>query len=218
MFDFKEKYFTYEIWNALKLKGPNQLRMYEILKQYEKAGCRILLISDLKKLLWIGKDEYSRYERFRISVLNACQKALAKHTDITFTYEPYGKRGKGGKVLQLKFAIKKNDAHSDQLSLNDFIDCKKQRINGIIDDNYNELSLYESRMIFLSDACENEFSISEVKVLHDKIIDLLPHDIVKNELECYNYLTRKFRYMNMQNEKKKIKHRFKYMVSIIGKE
>ena len=34
IFQFKEKYFTYELWNALRLKSTNQLRMYEILKQF----------------------------------------------------------------------------------------------------------------------------------------------------------------------------------------
>ena len=34
MFDFKNKYFKYELWNALRLKSPNQVRMYEILKQW----------------------------------------------------------------------------------------------------------------------------------------------------------------------------------------
>ena len=40
MFEFKKEYFTYELWNALRLKSSNQLRMYEILKQYEKVGSR----------------------------------------------------------------------------------------------------------------------------------------------------------------------------------
>ena len=31
MFDFKNRYFKYELWNALRLKSPNQVRMYEIL-------------------------------------------------------------------------------------------------------------------------------------------------------------------------------------------
>ena len=49
MFEFKDKYFSYQLWNALRLKSPNQLRMYEILKQYEKIGIRILSIDELKK-------------------------------------------------------------------------------------------------------------------------------------------------------------------------
>ena len=40
MFDFKDRYFKYELWNALRLKAPSQIRMYEILKQYENIGKR----------------------------------------------------------------------------------------------------------------------------------------------------------------------------------
>ena len=52
MFDFKDRYFKYELWNALRLKSANQIRMYEILKQYETIGKREINIhdgTDLKK-------------------------------------------------------------------------------------------------------------------------------------------------------------------------
>lgn len=54
MFEFKNRYFTYELWNALRLKSPNQVRMYEILKQYEKIGTRTLTIKELRNLLGIA--------------------------------------------------------------------------------------------------------------------------------------------------------------------
>ena len=213
MFEFKEKYFTYQLWNALQLKSSNQLRMYEILKQYEKIGSRILSVSELRGLLGIAEFEYRLYADFRKDVLNVCQLSLTKYTDISFTYEPYGKRGKNGKILSLRFFIQKNDKHVDPLTLTEFVKHQKDTGN-----NVQELSLYESRILFLSDACDNEFSISEIKVLHDKMIASLPHDILKNEVKCFDYLLRKYRYMNMQNEKNKIKYRFKYIESIIGKD
>ena len=58
MFDFKEKYFSYKLWNALMLKSTNQLRMYEILKQYEKIGWRVITIKQLRALLGIKNNEY----------------------------------------------------------------------------------------------------------------------------------------------------------------
>jgi plasmid replication initiation protein len=48
LFDYQSRYFKYELWNALNLKGKNQLRMYEILKQFEKIGYRIISLADLK--------------------------------------------------------------------------------------------------------------------------------------------------------------------------
>ena len=121
MFDFKNRYFKYELWNALRLKSPNQVRMYEILKQYEKLGHRELTISELRELLGIGKNEYERWERFRVRVLDSCQQALKETTDICYTYER-GKVGKGGKWLSIVFHIYKNTEYVDQLTLDEFIE------------------------------------------------------------------------------------------------
>ena len=121
MFEFKDRYFSYKLWNALRLKSANQLRMYEILKQYERVGERTIPVVELKNLLGIEPTEYPRYGDFRRWVLDACQVALTENTDITFTYEPFGKKGRGGKVIQLKFTIKKNEGFIDPVSLVDFM-------------------------------------------------------------------------------------------------
>lgn len=106
MFDFKNRYFKYELWNALRLKSSNQVRMYEILKQYEKIGRRELTIVELRELLGIAKNEYERWNNFKVRVLDSCQQALRETTDISYTYER-GKAGKGGKWLTIVFHIKK---------------------------------------------------------------------------------------------------------------
>jgi plasmid replication initiation protein len=122
MFNFKGYFFRYELWNTLRLKSVNQLRMYEILKQYEKVGHRILPISELKSLLGINEAEYPRFNRFREHVIDRCQRALTEYTDISFTYESYSKKGNGGKILALKLKKKKNTNFVDPLMLDKFID------------------------------------------------------------------------------------------------
>ena len=76
MFEMKKNYFTYELWNALNLASVNQIRMYEILKQYEKIGTRTIEIDELKNLLGIEPNQYSLFKNFRVRVLESCQKAL----------------------------------------------------------------------------------------------------------------------------------------------
>ena len=123
MFDFKNRYFKYELWNALRLKSPNQLRMYEILKQYEGLGKRELTITELRELLGIGVNEYSDrtgWSNFKKYVLDSCQQALKESTDICYTYER-GRTGKGGKWLTIVFHIFKNKDYKDPLSLKEFI-------------------------------------------------------------------------------------------------
>jgi len=123
MFEFKNKYFKYELWNALRLKSPNQVRMYEILKQYEKIGRRELTVTELRELLGIGKNEYSGrtgWSDFKRYVLDSCQQALKDTTDICYTYER-GKVGRGGKWLTIVFHIMKNTEYIDQLTLAEFV-------------------------------------------------------------------------------------------------
>ena len=133
MFDFKNKYFKYELWNALRLKSSNQVRMYEILKQYERLGKRELTVMELRELLGIGKNEYSGrtgWSDFKKKVLDSCQQALKETTDICYTYER-GRVGKGGKWLSILFHIKKNENYIDQLTLEEFIEMQPEP--GIID-------------------------------------------------------------------------------------
>jgi plasmid replication initiation protein len=121
MFDFKREFLTYELWNVLQLKSVNQVRMYEILKQYEKIGERIISLEELKELLGIEQNEYPRFERFKEKVLNVCQKALKEYTDIQFEWEVFKRGQRGGKVLELRFIISKNDEYKDILNLDMYL-------------------------------------------------------------------------------------------------
>lgn len=208
MFEFKDKYFTYQLWNALQLKSSNQLRMYEILKQYEKVGERIISIDELKTLLGIGEKEYKRFGDFNTRVLEVCQEALTKYTDISFTYEPTGKKGRGGKILNLKFTIKKNKNYIDKLSLENFLGKNSEKNTTIIDEDNNDY--FE----FYLEACNNEFSIEEIRVLYDLIIKILPPSIL-SKTEIYDYLKRKYDELLWRSQKQKINKRFNYLKAII---
>ena len=122
IFEYKRDYFKYELWNIVHLTSVNQSRMYEFLKQYENLGEKIVTVEYLRSFLGIESKEYPRWESFRVWVLNACRKALAEKTDIKFTYEVYGRRGKGGKILSLRFIIEKNENYVSQLRLHEFVD------------------------------------------------------------------------------------------------
>jgi hypothetical protein len=119
MFEFKEKYVTYEVRHLLGLRGENHVRMYQILKQYEGLGEIMLPLEELRKRLGVKPEEYTRWDNFKAKVLDECRKALEKHTDIKYTYEPI-KRGSGktSPVKAVKFFITEN-TKAEQLSLFD---------------------------------------------------------------------------------------------------
>ena len=211
MFDLKGHYFKYELWNALRLKSKNQLRMYEVLKQYEKVGYRIITVRELKEQLGISANEYPRFGDFKKRVLESCQQALQEHTDIKFIYEPYGKKGPGGKVLQLKFNISKNKNFIDSLALNDFIDKQKD----IILENESEYinPRFKERIELLMEACNNTFNFDEISIIND----LLNKQIHMTNLEASNYLGRKYKEMMMNDKTSKgIKYKFAYLKKIIS--
>lgn len=206
IFDFKTRYFTYQLWNALRLKSTNQVRMYEILKQYEKIGVREISLVDLRKLLGINSKEYPRWSDFKIRVIDSCQQALLESTDIKFTYEPI-KKGRGGKITALKFTIEKNDKYIDKLTLDEYleqqplleIECEDEKN----EDNTQTMIFKNDRVAFLSDACDDEFSEEQIEVLlsvlSEKQFD--GKSLSERELQKYNYLSRKYKEMNMRNPK-----------------
>ena len=217
MFEFKDRYFTYELWNALRLKSSNQLRMYELLKQYEKIGVRVVSLNDLKELLGMKKSDYPRYNNFRACVLNICQEALEAYTDIRFTYEPIKQNGRGRQVIAVKFIISRNDNYADPLSLADFIDIQSNQT-----DKYAveiEAEFASERLEFLAEACKNEFNEAEIQVLYNLIVQILPNKVGENiydfQLRAYDYLNHRYDELNWRDGNNKIKKRFAYLKKIL---
>jgi len=217
MFDFKREYFTYELWNALRLSSSNQLRMYEILKQYERKGERILSLEELKELLFIGEKEYLRFNNFNRKVLEVCKKALKENTDIYFDYELLKKAR--GKVYAIKFSIFRNKEYRDQLTLSDFIDMRSDIFNNQDIFECSEAEFHHrERLKFLSKACNSEFSQTEMQVIYDLLVKILPFQELKFETEVFDYLKRKYDELVWRSEITEITHRFAYLKKILEAE
>ncbi len=213
MFDFKSRYFTYELWNALRLKSANQVRMYEILKQYQNTGKREINIIELRELLGIAPEEYPRWDNFKRKVIDSCQQSLEENTDIKFTYER-GKTGTGGKWLTIIFNISKNDNYIDQLTLDEFIDMQQSNVS-----EENEFNFQNENLEFLADACNNEFNETEMTVLNDLIVKLYPFGTPKTEK--YNFLYRKYNELNIRaarSDLEPIKSRFGWLKNSLQRE
>ena len=225
MFEFKNRYFTYELWNALRLKSSNQIRMYEILKQYEKIGKRELSVSELRELLGIAPDEYSGrtgWSDLKKYVLDSCQQALKENTDICFTYER-GKTGKGGKWLSIIFHIYKNTSHKDPLALNEFIEMQPAPkllelpvSESVLSDEQisEEVTSSEPNEDYLkySSAVDDYFSENELQQVL-ALIDTLYADYTDNQK--YSCLKRNWLNLLRYNENNKIKNKVAYLITMI---
>ena len=166
MFNFKERYFKYELWNALSLASSNQIRMYEILKQYEKIGSRVINLSELKKMLGVEKSRYKRFNNFREYVLDSTQKALAERTDICFDYETISRIGR--KVTAIKFTIHGNKNYKQKLSLSDFLGDKEEP--EIVSD---DKSPQDERLEMFTEMFDNEFTPEQVEFLYQMALPII---------------------------------------------
>jgi plasmid replication initiation protein len=228
MFDFKNRYFKYALWNALRLKSANQVRMYEILKQYENLTKRELSVTELRELLGISKNEYSGrtgWSDFKKKVLESCQQALQENTDICFTYER-GKVGKGGKWLSIIFYITKNTRHKDQLSLDEFIDMQPEPAP--IDyysekepeqydfDESIEQNACDENILFLLDACDGAFNYTEMQLILTIISDMsLPEHKNGIQFARFHYLSAKYAALKLEMKNRTINNKFKYFKAML---
>jgi plasmid replication initiation protein len=102
LLQLKERFTTYRLKEVIQLKSSFSIRIYELLKQYEKIGERIFLLETLKASLGIGPTEYSLYGDFKRRVLLVAQSEVAEKTDISFKFKEIKE---GRKVVKIKFII-----------------------------------------------------------------------------------------------------------------
>ncbi|MBE5851250.1 MAG: RepB family plasmid replication initiator protein [Lachnospiraceae bacterium] len=127
-FDFKEKYFIYDVGNVLRLASANQIRMYEILKQRQNMVQPVTIqLAELRELLGVDPGAYPEYNDFKKWVIDKAKKELAAQTDITFTYSPIRA---GRKVAALEFTISKNAANFPQMSIAEWIHAQPEESGG----------------------------------------------------------------------------------------
>lgn len=109
----KSRFTVYDARNILKLPSTYSIRIYELLKQYEKIGKRKFDLQELKEIVGAveqievkgkktEKDNYPLYGNFRQKVLLKAERDLENYTDIRFEFEAL-KRGR--KVKEIMFYI-----------------------------------------------------------------------------------------------------------------
>ena len=79
LLQLKERFTRYELKNILYFKNKYSIRIYELLKQYEKIGKREIKINDLRSYLGIEKEEYTRFDNFEARVLLPAKKETNKY-------------------------------------------------------------------------------------------------------------------------------------------
>lgn len=103
----KKSFTKYNLNYIIEFKSGYSIRMYQLLKQYQKIGVREIELLVLKKYLQIEK-QYERYSHFKEKVINVAYDEINKNADISFTFEEIKK---GRKVDKIRFYITSNNKH-----------------------------------------------------------------------------------------------------------
>lgn len=115
LLQLKNRFTNYRLSNVVQLKSQFSIRLYELLKQYEKIGKRAFGIYDLRSILGVDEDQYQQYTDFRKRVILTAQSELEEKTDICFTFK---ETRVSRKVDIITFFIKTN-ALKPQLALDE---------------------------------------------------------------------------------------------------
>lgn len=119
----------YLLKNISKLNSFYSIRIYELLKQYQKIGKREILLSELKQM--VGAN-YSKYNHFKTKVLEVAQKDLRENADIYFEYIEIKK---ARKVELIKFKILQNNPELISSPVKVVIEAFKEKFGYLLDSN-----------------------------------------------------------------------------------
>jgi len=163
LLDIKERFTKYQLKNVLNLKGAHSIRIYELLKQYEKIKSREFDLLELKKILGI-ENEYERIYDFERFVLKPAKNEINKHTDLFIEYK---KIKEGRRVVKIKFNIEgkidKEEALIDSLYSKQEIEEIKRKC-GLSGTNFNSKQIME---------------LYEIAVKKTESTDIDPHEYIK---------------------------------------
>ena len=110
LFDLKQQFTQYQLYNILGMKSAFSVRIYELMKSYSFRHTIIFELNELKELLMVEHvKSYVNYKDFRVKVLEKAQTEINELTDINIEFEPIKT---GRKVTSITFIIEEKFKNS----------------------------------------------------------------------------------------------------------
>ena len=103
----KKAFTAISMSDLMQFSSIHAIRIYELLKQYERIGERVLDIGEIKRCCGV-EGKLKQYIHFKQKLLIIAQREINAKSDIKFDFEPV-KHGR--KFVAIKFTISKNMAY-----------------------------------------------------------------------------------------------------------
>ncbi len=199
LLQLKKEFTSFKISYIIQLKSTYSIRIYELLKQYEKIGKRRFALDDLRKMLGITEKEYPLFANFNQKVIKIAQKELSEKTDISFTVN---KVKNGKKVVGIIFYINRIKRNEDR-NIVDTINSEKitQIVNSKVEKIFEKLKS-KTNSIALSRNTLLELSTKEWAYLN---LDV-KSEVIATGINFETYINEKYKYIVSQLDKKKIEN------------
>lgn len=103
----KSQFTAIEVTDLMQFKSIHAIRIYELLKQYQDIGERILSLDEIRECCGV-KDKLKKYSSFEKDLILISQREVNEKSDIRFDFE---RIKKGRKIVAIKFILSKNKAY-----------------------------------------------------------------------------------------------------------
>jgi len=101
LLQLRGQFTNYFLKHIARLRSIYSIRIYELLKSYQRFGRKKFTIEHLRTIFQIPPDQYTQYNNFKRRIILPAQTELRNHTDIYFEFEEIKKRRKVDAILFL---------------------------------------------------------------------------------------------------------------------
>lgn len=187
LLQLKERFTRYQLKNILYLKNKHSIRIYELLKQYQKIGKREFTIDELKKILML-EGKYEQFRDFNKSVLKQTMEEINEFTDLNIDIKLIKK---GRKVVSIKYIIKSKDQEREV-----YIDY--------LNKNYKIKEMKEKMGLK-----RESFNAEQVMDIYELAVNKLENE---EEKDIFEYV--RLNYLEMLNRKTAV-NKFSYLMTLL---
>lgn len=160
LIQLKDTFTSYRLNNILSLKSGYSIRLYELMKKWQRAGEWTCTLESLREKLGVGAQKYPRYANFNARILKVSVAELNEKTDLNITVNEIRK---GRNLEKLSFIIKSKAAHQPpkpkELTSVDHLRSRlNERASGYKFDTVFFSNLYQAASLIWAEKTEKELN------------------------------------------------------------